>query len=100
MRQLFNKALYLVWLGISVINPTTLASDMNTTLQTVAKAQPRFIACEVPRPIMCQQSYDPVCGFYNKATNKSQTFRNSCLACLNTNVQGFEYGRCTRDFKR
>ena len=70
-----------------------------------------FFQCKSPRPEMCTREYRPVCGHIDtniespnerKArcvtepcpSGKHQTFGNSCSACANPAVMGYEEGSC------
>lgn len=97
MRKLISKNYLLKVIAILVVSLPALAAS--TAPQTVAKIQSKIIACDSPRPILCQQNTAPVCGIFS-ATKAQQTFRNACLACKNPEVKGYETGKCKADLKR
>ena len=91
MRKLFRLEYLLRIVVVLCLPLQTSATDL--AMYTTAKIQVRMIACESPRPIICQQSSAPVCGVFTK-TKAMQTFRNACLACKNTEIKGYEMGKC------
>jgi hypothetical protein len=52
----------------------------------------RFIHCLEERPEMCTHEYRPVCGLVSD--DKWRTYGNACVACADTNVQGYVGGEC------
>jgi hypothetical protein len=50
--------------------------------------------CSEPRPEMCMELYQPVCGFTKDGTSK--TYGNSCHACANHEVVRFTPGECKK----
>ncbi|WP_020561077.1 hypothetical protein [Thiofilum flexile] len=96
MRILFNIR-SLLTITVLLIMPLH-ASATSLTMQTAAKIQIRIVACELPRPLICEHNFSPVCGIF--ARNKpSKTFRNACLACKNPEVKAYERGKCQKDLK-
>jgi hypothetical protein len=51
-----------------------------------------FTACVEPRPQVCTQQYDPVCG--RLANGDTVTYANSCMACSDADVSGYLPGAC------
>lgn len=100
MRPFASILVFLGGIMLNSILTPSFALDMKPMLQTVAKAQIQLLACDTTRPIICQQTYDPVCAIFIKPSTKTQTFRNACLACQNREVQGYERGKCLKDLKR
>jgi Kazal-type serine protease inhibitor domain len=54
--------------------------------------------CAGPRPEMCMEIYQPVCGFTQEG--KSHTYSNSCHACAKAEVVRYEPGECREDTER
>jgi hypothetical protein len=48
--------------------------------------------CPEPRPEMCTQQYDPVCGQFSRGGN--QTYSNGCSACSDKAVESYVPGEC------
>jgi hypothetical protein len=48
--------------------------------------------CPEPRPEMCTQQYDPVCG--QLSAGGSKTYSNWCSACSNKAVKSYVPGEC------
>ncbi|HUO94395.1 MAG TPA: hypothetical protein VMU22_15825 [Rhizomicrobium sp.] len=48
--------------------------------------------CAGPRPEMCMEIYQPVCGF--RQDGSSHTYSNSCHACAKAEVVRYEPGEC------
>jgi cytochrome c5 len=64
-----------------------------TLAATTANAQaPRFTSCPEPRPQICPQVYNPVCGA--TVDGGRRTFGNSCAACAEKDVRGHSPGVC------
>lgn len=51
-----------------------------------------LILCKEPRPEMCTQQYDPVCGKHGEWGFK--TYGNACTACSKAAVVGYRPGVC------
>jgi hypothetical protein len=51
-----------------------------------------WIKCRDPRPEMCTNEYDPVCGRLVKGAFK--TYGNACTACSDTGVVEHRPGSC------
>jgi hypothetical protein len=51
--------------------------------------------CSEPRPEMCMELYQPVCGFTKDGTAK--TYSNSCHACANHDVVRYTPGECRKE---
>jgi hypothetical protein len=51
-----------------------------------------LIMCKDPRPEICTQHYDPVCGSLGKGEFK--TYGNACTACSKAAVIGYRHGAC------
>jgi hypothetical protein len=51
--------------------------------------------CSEPRPEMCMELYQPVCGFTKDSTSK--TYSNSCHACANHDVVRYTPGECKKE---
>ena len=49
-------------------------------------------ACPEPRPEMCTQQYDPVCGQLRGGDSK--TYSNWCTACSDKAVESYIPGEC------
>lgn len=62
-------------------------------LAGAASAQPAPTQCTEPRPQMCPQIYQPVCGIAADATKK--TFGNGCSACADKAISGHTPGPCS-----
>jgi hypothetical protein len=56
------------------------------------------IACKTPRPAICTREYRPVCGLNNSETEAiNATYANSCEACSDVNVKGYQPNSCNTD---
>lgn len=51
-----------------------------------------LILCKDPRPEICTQHYDPVCG--NLGKGEFKTYGNACTACSKAAVVGYRPGTC------
>jgi len=49
-------------------------------------------ACQEPRPQVCTQHYDPVCG--RQGSDVYQTYANACTACSHAEVREYRAGAC------
>ena len=54
--------------------------------------QPAPTQCTMPRPEVCPQNYDPVCGVTLDA--RSKTYGNACTACADKEVVRHTPGPC------
>ena len=50
-------------------------------------------ACDEPRPQVCTHDYRPVCG-YVPGEDRWKTYGNSCTACSDPAVAGWQAGPC------
>ena len=48
--------------------------------------------CPEPRPEMCTQQYEPVCGQFSRGGSK--TYSNWCSACSDKTVESYAPGEC------
>lgn len=73
-----------------------VAIGLSLTASFGAMAQtppsPAAVACRDPRPQVCPQVYQPVCG--RKRDGKTQTFGNGCSACADAEVVVHLPGPC------
>ena len=62
-----------------------------------------IIECQEPRPEMCAMQYDPVCATVDEGvrcvttpcdTTTIKTYGNSCSACSDPTVIGYQAGAC------
>ena len=53
---------------------------------------PKRQICREPRPEMCTQQYDPVCGQFSQGGSK--TYSNWCSACSDKAVESYVPGEC------
>ena len=58
-----------------------------TQLDKIAKQ-----ICPEPRPEICTQQYDPVCGHLKEGGSK--TYSNWCTACSDISVEIYSSGEC------
>ena len=56
---------------------------------------PAVKLCTDPRPQMCSEIYQPVCGFTKDGT--SHTYSNACFACVKPEVVRSTPGECKKD---
>lgn len=56
---------------------------------------PEANLCKEPRPEMCMEIYQPVCGVAKDGTQK--TYSNSCHACADAHVIRYAPGTCEAD---
>lgn len=66
------------------------------------------IECTEPRPEMCTQIYQPVCGTVDTGircvttpcpSSTIKTFGNACTACSNTKVSHYQPGECQNEIE-
>jgi hypothetical protein len=53
---------------------------------------PGTTLCTEPRPEICTQQYDPVCGVHEDGTRR--TYSNACMACGDADVVSWLPGAC------
>lgn len=62
-----------------------------------------LVECTEPRPQMCTQHYDPVCGLRDTGircvttpcdSTEWREFSNACMACADAEVYGHKPGAC------
>jgi hypothetical protein len=88
---LLSMSLFLVACTTKNVKPHDLSN------LAIIKSIP-VIACKTPRPVMCTREYRPVCGLKNNESEaKSATYANSCEACADVNVKGYQSGSCDAD---
>ena len=51
-----------------------------------------LLVCEDPRPEICTQQFDPVCGL--RESRSPRTYPNHCTACSDDKVAGTLPGEC------
>ena len=63
-----------------------------------------WVLCPEQRPEMCPQHYAPVCGYAlnpedadPEADSPTKTHSNSCSACANNKVVGYQPGVCPEE---
>jgi hypothetical protein len=56
---------------------------------------PDLHICKEPRPEMCMELYQPVCGVSKDGTQK--TYGNSCQACAHAEIVRYTPGKCEKD---
>lgn len=49
-------------------------------------------ACPEPRPQICTQEYNPVCGIMKQEAER--TYSNACVACSDHTVTSYKSGKC------
>ena len=79
------------------------ATNANDSDQTQIQ-DPPYTRCKNPRPEVCNQSYQPVCGDRDTGARcimapcpqarKKVTYSNSCTACADKKVYGYWHGVC------
>ena len=79
--------LILVFLAMSGCAATETTKSNETKLDN-----PKRQICREPRPEMCTQQYDPVCG--QLSGGDSQTYSNWCSACSDKTVESYVPGEC------
>ena len=70
--------------GCASIKPT----KSNATKQD----HPQKQICPEPRPELCTQQYEPVCGQFSSGVSK--TYSNWCSACSDIAVESYVPGEC------
>ncbi|MBX3501090.1 MAG: hypothetical protein KF889_16745 [Alphaproteobacteria bacterium] len=76
-------------LGLMLLASGTAAQQSDRPSPTVP---PTGTACSEPRPQICPQIYQPVCGY--KANDARHTYSNACTACADKQVVGHRPGPC------
>lgn len=86
-KKLF-KAIAYIAVGLScVLNTGCVAVSEKS--EEISK---EYIVCQEPRPEICTQQYDPVCGYLADGTQK--TYGNGCTACSDQKVTKYKLGAC------
>ncbi len=80
----------------TVLLVTALLAGCANTADSKGEVETR---CQSPRPEVCTQQYDPVCGLRASAGDW-QTYSNGCVACTDTDVIGYRDGACPAGKKR
>jgi hypothetical protein len=83
-----KNSLFLIILGCTLLLQSCSARVGVDETQP-DKAQGKV--CREPRPEMCTQQYDPVCGYLSGG---SRTYSNWCTACSDKEVESYVPGRC------
>ena len=93
-----------VRLVILLVTPATFgckAADTGSSRDAQVYAE-----CRNPRPQICAQGYEPVCGLRDTGvrcvttpcpSTEPVTYANACLACMEDDVLGYEPGQCIDD---
>ena len=81
----------IVWCAAGGIASTSCAQEPPPPKLTV----PAENLCTEPRPEMCMELYQPVCGFTKDGA--SHTYPNSCHACAKPEVVRYTPGECKKD---
>ncbi|RKZ57440.1 MAG: hypothetical protein DRQ44_15775 [Gammaproteobacteria bacterium] len=95
---------FLKFFGISILLFFhTSATNANDSAQVQIEESP-YTRCENPRPEVCNQLYQPVCGDRDTGARcimapcpqarKKVTYSNSCTACADKKVYGYWDGAC------
>lgn len=71
---------------------TSLATALAIALTGCAQESTLTETCTDPRPEICTQQYDPVCGMLDDGSRK--TYSTGCTACSDHNVVGWDPGEC------
>jgi len=67
--------------------PSTRGPGLHTEAPTAGSTP-----CTEPRPEMCTQHYDPVCG--ERSDGSRGTYSNACVACAEPRVASHRPGAC------
>lgn len=91
-RPLRLLALCLPWLALMACAP-------QDTRDGAGEAPAEVVACRDPRPEVCIQLHDPVCGCTTAdcAGGRHTTYSNHCLACRDPEVAAYRAGPCEGD---
>jgi hypothetical protein len=100
-------------IGITACNQASLGPTNNTQDSSSSSVASNLvgeesqeigeIACVEPRPEMCAQIYQPVCGVVDTGvrcvttpcpSSTLKTFGNACTACGNSKVSSYTKGEC------
>ena len=68
------------------------SSGSDTAAEAATEKPDGMVLCTDPRPEICTQQYDPVCGSHRDGARK--TYPNQCAACSNAEVAGASPGAC------
>jgi hypothetical protein len=68
------------------------AATESTKSNEMRQDNPERQICREPRPEMCTQQYDPVCGQFIRGG--SQIYSNWCSACSDKAVESYVPGEC------
>jgi hypothetical protein len=85
MKKLALLIFVLLAMGGCAVTEPTKSNEMKPD-------NPKRQICREPRPEMCTQQYDPVCGQFSRGG--SQTYSNWCSACSDKAVESYVPGEC------
>ena len=76
---------------IAALNKTlaALSHEISAAIHSI-KNSTALVPCTDPRPDVCTQNYDPVCGLNQNRQQK--TYSNACRACSEKEVVGYQPG--------
>ena len=84
-----KKMVLLIFVFIAI---SGCAATEPETSNVMKQSNPKIQICPEPRPEMCTQQYDPVCGQFSRGGN--QTYSNWCSACSDKAVESYVPGEC------
>ena len=84
----FNKVVLIV-ISCVFVSLTSFSCAVAPEKEVLDK---KLTKCVTPKPQICTQDYNPVCGFETDGNHK--TFSNACTACSNNEVISFDNGAC------